>query len=195
MITQTAPIRRFVNQERFVPQSVLKESVRPDLRPSKDEQPDGDHVHHEYFRKGEGNTWEWWEKMEIETGVNGKEEDFVTQRLKTFTEATFVDEVLQPMVDHVGVCDCAHVAFTPLYSSEGELPAWLAFTPERALPPLGEINLTNDYLRETMFGAGCYGKDQYYGCVQWRISNRAGKIMMLARYGEEVNRLLEESVK
>lgn len=131
------------------------------------------HAHNEYFCPGEKpGTWEWWEKISA-ADDNG----FVTEKVKIFTEETFVEEVLQPMVDHVGECHCAEIRFRAI-GTDYTLPKWLMWSPERAHAPLPHIDTNDAELLNTIYGDSCYRSQD--GCNNFRVASRAKKIEILA---------------
>lgn len=140
-----------------------------------------DHIHNEYFHLGEDGLWEWWERLDV-VGTD----EYVTERTKCFTEETFIEEVLQPMVDHVGGCSCTQVVFHPL-NEEGTLPTWLAYTPERAEPPLPHIETDDPVLHNILYGNSCYSS-KWDDCHTYRVSTRTGKQRILELYREQKQR-------
>ncbi len=156
----------------FPSKGMPREPTACDRTPSKEVLDAGTdvHNHHEYFHYLGDGVWEWWEKLSV-----GVTDDFIMERTKTFTEATFVQEVLQPMVDHVGECTCAQIIFHPL--NEGEvLPEWLSWQPERAEAPLPRIVTDDAELNEILYGSLCYGKDE--SCCYGRTASRPKKIQL-----------------
>lgn len=150
------------------------------------------HIHNEYFQPGcEAGIWEWWEKLSV-----GDTTDFILERTKVFSEDSFVEEVLQPMVDHVGECSCAEVRFLPLNPGV-QLPVWLAWNPEKAEKPLPRIHTNDAELIHILYGDTCYQKNEQ--CCYSRTRSRPGKIQMwvdiatnLKKERDELLRMMNE---
>jgi len=86
-----------------------------ETRVESDVAPGENDIHNEFFRDLGNGQWAWFEYL----GANRDE----LHRVKNFTRATFIEEVLEPCVDHAGGCGC--ICVFQAVDDGKELPDWL----------------------------------------------------------------------